>query len=68
MKILKRYHASVDIVSTRGNKLLHDISAWIPKVHDKEARMRWVLENSRNKDKRLTRLNESNRTPLEFAR
>ena len=68
MQLLRTYHASVDLVATRRNSLLHDVSAWIPKVHDKEDRMRWVLGNSRNKDKLLTHLNESNLTPVDFAR
>jgi len=67
MKLLKTYHASVDLVAVRGNNLLHDICAWIPKVIDKERRMRWVLETSKDKDRLLTSVNESNRNPLQFA-
>ena len=60
MKLLKTYHAQVDLVATRGNNLLHDIYVWIPKVNDKEDRMRWVLENSNDKNRLLTSINDSN--------
>jgi len=69
MGLLFMHGVSVDGASgPRRNNLLHDICAWIPLVEDNGARMRWVLERSRDMLHMLAHTEIQGRTPLVFAR